>query len=137
LPRGSHPRLSLRAREELLSLLEGVTDGESVARDARRTEVQVVVDEIESGLGADEKSAFGIELNAGAEVPHEVFVGHKVSDAIAATGTVEAGVERADAAGQLKIRMAREFGRVNGVEVKKDWTKREGRVASVATLAFQ
>ena len=75
-----------------------------------------------------------------AEVRPEVIVGHKVGAAsIAASGTVEAGVERADAAAQLKIRMARELGRVNGVEVKKDGTKREGGVAcrNYPGVAFQ
>src|SRR3977135_122624 len=124
-----------RHPDRLVPSSEGVADGEAETGDARGTEVQVVVDEVEFRFGTDEEVALGIELDAGAEVSHEVLVARVVGVVtIAASLTVDAGVQRADAGGQLKIRVAREFGRVNGVDVQQKWTKRKCGVATVLAL---
>src|SRR5882762_4913548 len=86
----------------LLPSSEGVADGEAEAGDARGAEIQVVVDEVEFRLGTDEKTALGIELDAGAEVSHEVFVARVVGViTVAASLTVDTGIQRADASDQL------------------------------------
>src|SRR5258707_7093567 len=114
---------------------EGVADGEAEAGDARGAEVQVVVDEVEFRLGTDEKTALGIELDAGAEVSHEVFVARVVGViTVAASLTVDTGIQRADASDQFKIGVAGELGRVNGVDIQKKWTKRQGGGAGVLAL---
>src|SRR5882724_6980216 len=114
---------------------EGVPDREAEAGNARGAEVQVVVDEVEARLRTDEEVALGIELEAGTKVSHEVFVAGVVGVvAIAASLTVDTSVDRADATAKFKIRVAREFGCINGVEVKKDWTKRKSGVTAVVAL---
>jgi len=81
---------------------------------------------VEARLRTDEEVALGIELEAGTKVSHEVFVAEVVGVvAIAASLTVDTSVDRADATAKFKIRVAREFGCINGVEVKKDWSETE------------
>src|SRR5271154_5528261 len=123
-------RSRLKVRLSLVSS-EGVADGEAKAGEARRAEVQVVVDEIKSRFGADKETALGIKLEAGAEVCHKMFVGRIVGViAVAASLAVDTGVQCADAAVKLKIGVLRKFGRVNGIEVQKNWAKWKGRVAT-------
>src|SRR5271166_1215382 len=114
---------------------EGVADGQAIAGDVRGAEVQVVVDEVEFRLGTDEEAALGIELDADAEVSHEVFVARVIGVvAIAAALTVDTGVDCAEAADQYKIGVARQFGRVDGVDIQKDRAKRKRGVAAVIAL---
>src|SRR5580693_1306878 len=114
---------------------KGVADGEAEAGDARGAEVQIVIDQVQFRLGTDEEVALGIELDAGAEVSHEVLVARVVGVVpVAASLAVDAGIQCADAGDQLKIGVAREFGRVNRVGVQKKWTKRKGGVAAVLAL---
>src|SRR5271169_6769189 len=105
---------------------ESVADRRPVAGGVRGTEQLVVGDEVDFGLGTDEEAALGIDLDAGAEGSHEVFVARVIGIvAIAALGTVDTGVHRADAGRQLQVGVAGEFGRVNPAEVQEEWTIRD------------
>ena len=113
-------------------LLKGVADRKPETRNARRTEVQVVVDEVELGLGTDKKVARGIELKPSTEIYHEMFVGRVVAViAVAASLAVDACVDRAQTAAQFQIGVAGKFGRIHRVGVQKEWTKRKSRIAAV------
>src|SRR5208282_2750093 len=99
-----------------ITLFERVADGKAEARGIRRTEQLVVGDEIDLGLWPDEEIVRGIELEARAEVSHEVFIGRVVGVAIAAILAIDTCIDRADAGNQLQVGMAGEFGCVNPVE---------------------
>src|SRR5271165_4084038 len=109
--------------ERFIYLSEGIADGGADAAGVIRTEVSIVVDPVETSLGANEETSVDIELDASAEIDVEVVAGGDQLTATArrttqGTGRVM-GVERAEASDKLQVRGGGDLRRVHGVEVVK------------------
>ena len=80
--------------------------------------------EIEARLGTNKKAALGIKLESGAEICVEVITGLVIGAGVnsAIRAGIEAGAQRANAAHQFEVGVAREFRRVDGINVIKQRT---------------
>ena len=121
--------------DRLMSSLKGVADGKAVTGDARGAKVGVVVDEVEARLGPNKEATLGIKLDASSEVGVEVVAGLVIGAGVdpAAGPGIEAGTQGADAADKFQICVAGKLGRVDGINVIKNWTIVEA-LASIVGL---